>query len=101
MLPNPILRPLQRSIGQWRGVLITAPSIAGLAILANSVGLFQMLEWATLDLYFRQRPSEPIDERIVIVRVDEYDIKQIGKWPIPDAVLAKALDHLKAQQPQA
>ncbi|MFB2919958.1 CHASE2 domain-containing protein [Aerosakkonema funiforme] len=101
MLPNPILRLLQRSIGQWRGVLITAPSIAGLAILANSVGWFQMLEWATLDLYFRQRPFEPIDERIVIVRVDEYDIKQIGKWPIPDAVLAKAIENLKAQQPRA
>src|SRR3712207_8468648 len=29
------------------------------------------------------------------------DLKKIGKWPIPDAVLAKLIEKLKAQQPRA
>ncbi|HEY9852790.1 MAG TPA: CHASE2 domain-containing protein [Leptolyngbyaceae cyanobacterium] len=86
---------------QWLGALIIAPTVAGLVIAANAVGLFQMLEWATLDQYFRLRPREPIDHRIAIVTINESDIQKIGKWPIPDGVLAQAIDNLKARQPKA
>lgn len=91
---------LRKIIRQWRSVLIIAPSIAGLVIVANYLGLFQLLEWATLDQFFRLRPRESADSRIVIVTVDESDISYTNQWPISDAILTKLIEKLKAQQPK-
>lgn len=92
---------LKNRIWKWRGVLLTAPTVAGLALAAGSAGWFQLLDLTTLDLFFRLRPREPVDERIVIVTIDEPDITHVGQWPIPDAVLAKLLNNLKEHQPRA
>lgn len=92
---------LKKPISRWSSLLITASSVAGLAIAANYIGLFQLLEWATLDRFFRWRPREPIDHRIAIVTIDEPDIAYLGRWPISDAVLAKIIENLKQQQPRA
>jgi CHASE2 domain-containing sensor protein len=37
----------------------------------------QPVEWATLDLFFRLRPLEPLDARIEIVTIGESDIKKV------------------------
>lgn len=92
---------LRQRILQWRGVLIIAPVIAGLVIAGSLTGLLQLLEWATLDQYFRMRAQQPADPRIVIVTIDESDISRVGQWPVPDAVLAKLIEKLKTQQPRA
>lgn len=92
---------LRQRILQGRGVLITASSVAGLVIAASLTGLFQLIEWATLDQFFRLRPQEPADPRIVIVTINESDIRRLGQWPVPDAVLAKLIEKLKTQQPRA
>lgn len=96
MWPN-----LKELVWRWRFVLITAPSVAVFVIVVGMTGFFQLLEWATLDQFFRLRPAEPPEERIVIVTIDESDIKTVGRWPIPDAVLAKLINKLKTQQPKA
>lgn len=80
--------------------MITAPCIAGLTIVASSAGLFGLLEWASLDQFFRLRPREPVDSRIVIVTINESDISKVGRWPIPDEVLAEVLEKIKAQHPR-
>ena len=92
---------LKRRIWKWRGVLIIAPSVAGLVIAASSVGFFQLWEWVTYDHFFRLRPREPVDTRLVIVTIDESDIPKVGQLPISDAVLAKVINNLKAQKPRA
>lgn len=92
---------LKKQIGQWGGLLITAPSVCGLVIAANYLGLFQLLEWATFDQFFRIRPPAPIDPRIVIITIDESDITKAGQWPISDAVLAKLIEKVKSQKPKA
>ncbi|NES24649.1 MAG: CHASE2 domain-containing protein, partial [Symploca sp. SIO3E6] len=92
---------LKQQIWQWRGVLIIASCIGGLAIVASSAGLFQLLEWASLDLFFRLRPREAIDPRFVIVTIDESDIQQVGQWPIPDTIIAQVIKNLRVQQPRA
>ncbi|MBE9229780.1 CHASE2 domain-containing protein [Phormidium sp. LEGE 05292] len=91
---------LKKIIRQWRSVLIIAPSVSGLVIIANYLGFFQLLEWATLDQFFRLRPRESVDSRIVIVTVNESDINYINQWPISDAVLTKLINKLKAQKPK-
>jgi adenylate cyclase len=92
---------LKKRIWRWRGLLITAPSIAVLVIVVGSLGLFQLLEWATLDKFFRLRPREPIDPRITIITIDESDISYAGQWPISDAVMAQVIENIKKQQPRA
>lgn len=93
-------KDFRRLIWGWRGVLLAAPSVTGLVILIRFTGLLQILEWSALDQYFRVRPPEPRDNRIVIVGVSESDIQKYG-FPLPDQVLAKLLQKLKQQQPRA
>ncbi len=92
---------LKQHISKWQGVLITAPTVAGLVIATAGTGSFQLLEWATLDQFFQQRPQEAVDPRILVITIDESDITQIGTWPIPDQVLAQLLRKINAQQPRA
>lgn len=92
---------LKRLLWNWRGVWVTAPTTAGLVILLRMLGLLQPWEWTAYDQYFRLRPLESKDERIVIVGIDEADIRAIGQAIIPDEVYARLLEKLKAMQPRA
>jgi adenylate cyclase len=92
---------LGQQLWEWRGVLITAPGVAGLVIVLRIAGFLQSLELSALDLSFRLRPLEPVDPRIVIVGIGDSDIEQVGEWHIPDAVVAQLLEKLKKQQPKA
>ncbi|HEY9743354.1 MAG TPA: adenylate/guanylate cyclase domain-containing protein [Coleofasciculaceae cyanobacterium] len=92
---------LRQQMWQWRGVLIAAPSVTGLLIGLRVAGWLQGLELAALDQFFRLRPKEPVDSRIVIVEINETDVQKAGQWPMSDATLAKLLETLKQQQPRA
>jgi adenylate cyclase len=92
---------LKRLLWEWRGVLITGPTVAGLVILLRSLGLLQPMEWAAYDQYFRLRPTEAPDDRIAIVGINEADIREIGQPIIPDKVYAQVLEKLKANKPRA
>ncbi|MEL6165294.1 MAG: CHASE2 domain-containing protein, partial [Cyanobacteria bacterium J06628_3] len=84
---------------EWRFVAITTPVVA-LAVIAGSIaGWFQLLERTTLEHFFAIRPSEKRDRRILIVTIDEQDITEVGRWPIPDKYLADALKQINQYQP--
>lgn len=91
---------LAQHIWQWRTMFVIAPGIAIATIAIGLSGILQLLEWATLDWFFRIRPQEPPDPRIVLVTIDESDLDYVGRWPIPDIVLAKALATIQAQNPR-
>lgn len=93
-------KKLGRQVWEWRGVWIVAPSVATAVIAIRLVGWLQHWEWSTLDQYFRWRPLEPTDQRIVIVGINEADLKKVRQWPISDAVLAQLLEKIKAQKPR-
>ncbi len=90
----------KQHLWRWRGVLITVPSIAGGLLLLRFAGALQLMELVALDQMFRLRPVEAVDARIVLVTIDESDIKQLGQWPMSDAVLARVITSLKQQQPR-
>jgi len=92
---------LRRKIWQWRGVWIAATSVASIVIALRFTGLLQSWEWAALDQFFRWRPVEPIEKRILIVGITESDIRHVGQWPATDAVLAQLLEKLKHNHPRA
>lgn len=94
------MRAFKKRIWQLRGILLTAPAVAGLLIGLRYIGLLQPFELAALDEFFRRRPSEPVDERVVIVEVNEEDVRKHG-LPISDAKLAKMITNIIEQQPRA
>ncbi|UBF30379.1 CHASE2 domain-containing protein (plasmid) [Kovacikia minuta CCNUW1] len=90
---------LKQQIWRWRGVLITVPTVAGGLLLLRLTGALQLMELVALDQMFRLRPAEPVDARIVLVTIDESDVKQLAQWPMSDAVLAQLITSIKQQQP--
>ena len=78
---------------------ITA-SVACLIILLRCTGLLQQMEWNTFDRFIQNRPSTGIDSPVVIITIDEPDLKKIGQYPIPDKVLAQAVNKLKSYNPR-
>lgn len=85
----------------WRYAALPGLAVLMLVILARMTGLLQFLEWTLLDAFLRLRPPEPIDERVVIVGINEDDIAKTGKYPIPDGEIADLLDKLATYQPRA
>ena len=77
------------------------PGIAAIAVivLARLIGSLQFLEWTAFDTFMRLRPEETVDERILIVGINEDDIRRIKTYPIPDGEIASLLRELQAYQP--
>lgn len=92
---------LKRLVWDGRGVWFTAPSLAGVVILLRFAGLLESWEWDVFDQYMRWRPSEQTDQRIVIVGIDEEDLRYVGEPIIPDQFYVKLLKKLKVRQPRA
>ncbi|AFY58669.1 putative transmembrane sensor domain protein [Rivularia sp. PCC 7116] len=83
-----------------RWILGITIAVAGAIILLRGAGVLQPMEWNMLDRFIQNRPSSGIDPRVVIITIDEPDLQQIGQYPIPDKVLAQALNKLKSYQPR-
>lgn len=88
-------------VQRWKQVLLTIAVVTGVVIAASGLGLFLHQEWSMLDLFFRWRPVEPPDARIVLVTIDESDVQQRGQWPLSEPVLDNLLETLTAQHPRA
>ncbi len=95
-----ILQFLKPKIWENRRVLITSTSVAGCVLILRLTGLLQTWELAALDQFFRWRPGEKIDKRILIVEIGEKEIQQYG-IPISDKDMANLLQKLQKLQPRA
>jgi CHASE2 domain-containing sensor protein/DNA-binding transcriptional MerR regulator len=100
LLPG-IWSKFKQGITIWSVGVLPGIAVIGLVILVRLTGSLQSIEWVTLDSFLRLRPSEPIDERVVIVGIDEQDIRRIRNYPIPDREIAKLLRTLQKYQPRA
>ena len=85
----------------WRRGAIPGIATIGIVFLARYAGLLQTLEIATLDRFLHWRSAEPIEPRILIVGIDETDIRNIGTYPIPDLELAALIEKLQTYDPLA
>lgn len=82
---------------------ITIKFFPGAIAIAFVIGLrmtgwLQVLEWIAFDSLLRLRPTESIDERILIVGINEDDIRKTG-YPVPDRGIAALLNKIKTYQP--
>ncbi|GAP98753.1 CHASE2 domain-containing protein [Leptolyngbya sp. NIES-2104] len=76
-----------------------AVGISGATIGLQWTGVFQLLEWAMLDQWFRLRPLEPIEVPIVFVTISESDLSQLQRFPVSDQTLSIAIETIKRQKP--
>ena len=61
----------------------------------RSIGALEGLELAAYDWHLRLRPGTPAQKPpVVLVTITDRDIAELGTWPVPDEVLAKALEAL-------
>lgn len=80
--------------------LIISFIVTSFLLLLNETGCFQVLEWLIFDQYFRLRPEEKVDSRLLIVTIDEPDLSQLRQWPLSDQLLADALNRIKQHNPR-
>ncbi|XHX78725.1 MAG: CHASE2 domain-containing protein [Stenomitos frigidus ULC029] len=83
----------------WRVGLLPGLLMIGLVTGARMTGSLQLLEWTAFDRALRSRPLETPDSRVVIVSINEEDIRRVGKYPIPDRELAALLNAIQSYQP--
>lgn len=79
-----MFKTIRERFWNWRVVLVTTPSVTLAVILLRLTGVLQTLELGAYDQYMRWRPPEARDSRIVIVGIDEDDLKFIGQGYVPD-----------------
>ncbi len=79
---------------------LTVVAIAGGLVFAvlfglRAAGALEGLELAAYDWHLRLRPgTPPAKPPVVLVTITDRDIADLGTWPVPDEVLAKALETL-------
>lgn len=81
--------------------LLPEVTVIAVIVLVRLAGGLQYLEWSALDKALRLRPTEPPDDRVAIVGIQEPDIRGAGKYPVPDQMLAQILNQLQTYKPAA
>ncbi len=96
-----MIEAFNRKVADLRVGLL--PSLVLLALIAGGrlSGAFQLLEWRALDAFLRSRPAEALDERILLISIDEPVIRALGAYPVPDRELARGLRALQRHNPRA
>ncbi|MDJ0716182.1 MAG: CHASE2 domain-containing protein [Prochloraceae cyanobacterium] len=84
------------SVGWLPGLIIIMTVIVG-----RLTGQLQSLEWFAFDRFLKLRSPEAIDERILIIGIDENDISQAPSYPLPDEKIAEIITKLQKYNPRA
>jgi CHASE2 domain-containing sensor protein len=87
-------RPWRRS---WAAVAIASTVTTSLVMGWRWMGVLQSWELSAFDRFVRMQPAELADKRLLIVGVDEEDLRRYG-YPLSDAVIARLLAQLRQYQ---
>lgn len=80
--------------------LVTSVVIGGGLVVLRLFGALQGLELDGYDRFIRWKPDEGIDERLLIVGVDEQDIQSLQEFPIHDGTLADVIAKVESYGPR-
>ena len=92
---------IRQEFGLWLQAAPPGIVVIFMAILIRITGGMQSWEWMLFDRMLCLRPVEKLDERIVIVGIDEKDIEWVKQYPIPDEKIAELLTKLETYKPLA
>jgi adenylate cyclase len=96
---HPVRHWLVRRCWPQRGIGIVAPIVVILVLCLRGLGYLQASELALFDQSLRWRPMMPRDPRILIVEVNEADLRALKQWPTNDRILAQAIKQIRAGDP--
>ncbi|HEY9649496.1 MAG TPA: CHASE2 domain-containing protein, partial [Coleofasciculaceae cyanobacterium] len=84
----------------WRHpALLASLTVTGLLMGGRKLTLLEPLELSIYDRLVQLRPALPPDPNLLIVEVNETDIKLQDKWPLTDATVDQLLKRLEQYQP--
>ncbi|GAB4194629.1 MAG: hypothetical protein Fur006_40520 [Coleofasciculaceae cyanobacterium] len=92
------LQPDSPALPAWN-VVVASVVVTVLVMGVRQMGMLQPLELKAFNQQMRLRPSEGLDERLLLVKVTEEDVNKY-RHPLPDTVLAKLLEKLEQYQPR-
>ncbi|BAZ50268.1 putative sensor with CHASE2 domain protein [Nostoc sp. NIES-4103] len=95
----PSRRKIRQEINIWRQAALPGIIVLFVVIIARLTGLLQVFEWTALDALLRFRSAEPTDDKVVIIGINEQDIRSIGRYPIPDNEIASLIKKIQNYQP--
>ncbi len=84
---------------RWRVIATSGALSTAFVIALRILGLLQLPELWAYDRFLTLRPTEPVDNRLLVVTVTEADIQKYQQWPLSDELLAKVLQKLEQHQP--
>jgi len=82
-----------------RSALVASVAAAGLMLVIRALGGLQGWELQAYDRLLQQRLPQTTPERILVIEATEKDINRYG-YPLPDQVLAEAIDRLRPYKPR-
>jgi CHASE2 domain-containing sensor protein len=94
-------RKIKNEIAIWRQAALPGIAVLVIVIIARLTGSLQVLEWMTLDTFIRLRSPEPTDDKVVIIGINEADIRSVRRYPIPDGEIAALLKTVEKYKPRA
>lgn len=90
---------VKQEITIWRAGAMPGIAVILLVFLARAIGGLEFLELTALDTFLRLRSPESIDDKILIVGINEQDINNLEKYPISDRELAKLITTIESYNP--
>ena len=90
---------VKQEITIWRAGAMPGIAVILLVFLARALGGLEFLELTALDNFLRWRSPEPIDDKILIVGINEQDINNLDKYPISDRELANLVTTIQSYNP--
>ena len=94
------IKVIKNEIPIWRFASIPGIVIILIITITRLSGSLQLLEWMLFDTFLKTRPDEPIDEKIVIIGINEKDIQKIRRYPIPDSEIAELIKKINNYKPR-
>jgi adenylate cyclase len=95
-----VSHPIRSKLKAIAVPLLISISTVGFVYGLRSLGLLQALELQLFDRMLQMRPTESLDERIVIVGIDEADLQQVGTAVLSDQAIADLIKRISAQKPR-
>lgn len=91
--------------GFYRLIFVVAASlcISFVVLLVRNTGFLQSIELVLYDFYLgtHNYSSAKPDDRLVLVRITENDVKALGHWPLNDGEIAALLTRVAKAGPRA
>jgi CHASE2 domain-containing sensor protein len=82
-------------------LVVTSVVVTGVVVGLRQLGALEEGELNAYDKLMQLRPSEGVDDRLLVVGISEEDIQTRNEFPIKDITLAQLLQKLNTYQPHA